>query len=253
MQKENATQFLCNYTASLRQNVAFFFAADAALAANNRGTRTMIKAVIAALAVSAMALCATSAMSAETSAAAKAAACMGCHGADGNSPADMWPKLAGQLPEYIAKQLQDFKAGRRKNEQMSPMAQALAEADIPEVAAYFSQQKVKPASGKQELLAAGERLYFKGKGRPDVVAACVGCHGQSGAGRNDWKETMQNPPVILAPAIGSQHPAYVAKQLLAYKSGERSNDPAKIMRDITARMSNEEILAVAEYVGTLKR
>lgn len=183
----------------------------------------------------------------------KAAVCIGCHGPDGNSPADTWPKLAGQLPEYLTRQLHDFKAGRRKNEQMSPMAQPLTDPDIAELAAFFSKQQVRSGEGKKELLASGEQLFLKGKGRPDVVAACVGCHGQNGGGRSDWSETMKIPPVILAPAIGGQHPAYVTKQLLAYKSGERSNDPAQIMRNIASRMSDDEIRAVSEYVATLKR
>ncbi|MCX7180291.1 MAG: cytochrome c, partial [Proteobacteria bacterium] len=89
----------------------------------------------------------------------KAAACMGCHGPDGNSLADMWPKLAGQMPEYIVKQLQDFKAGNRKNEQMSPMAQPLAEQDMADLAAFFAGQKVKSGEGKKELLAQGEKLF----------------------------------------------------------------------------------------------
>ena len=216
----------------------------------------MRKVVIAALAAGSVLLSSAYAAVPETQAAsvpAKAAACMGCHGPDGNSPADTWPKLAGQLPEYIQKQLHDFKAGLRKNEQMSPMAQPLADPDIAELAAYFSKQTVRPGEGKKELLAAGEQIFNKGKGRPNVVAACIGCHGQTGGGRADWKETMKTLPAFLAPAIGGQHAAYLAKQLLAYKSGERTNDPARIMRDIAGRMSDDEIHAVSEYAATLKR
>ena len=189
----------------------------------------------------------------------KAAACIGCHGADGNSmalppPSDPWPKLAGQLPEYITKQLQDFKAGRRSNVQMSPQAQAVSEADIPDIAAYFAQQKVKPNDeGNKELLAAGEKLFYKGKGRPEVVAACVGCHGLGGIGNRDWKKLMANPPAILAPAIGSQHASYLVKQLKAYKDGSRSNDAAHVMRNITARLSDQDIEAVAVFVASLNR
>ncbi len=183
----------------------------------------------------------------------KAAVCVGCHGPDGNSPADMWPKLAGQLPEYITKQLRDFRSGKRTNEQMSPMAKPLSDQDIADLAAYFSKQAVKPAEAKKELLANGEKLYTKGKGRPDIIAGCIGCHGQTGGGKADWKETMKVPPTILAPAIGSQHPAYIAKQLAAYKSGARTNDEAGLMRQIASRMTNDEIAAVAEYAATLTR
>lgn len=181
----------------------------------------------------------------------KAAACMGCHGPDGNSPADMWPKLAGQMPEYIVKQLRDFKAGHRQNEQMSPMAQPLAEQDMADLAAYFSGQKVKPGEGKKELLAQGEKLFNKGRPQPGVVIACVGCHGLGGSGNRNWSKAFSNIPTVLAPAIGGQHPAYVAKQLKAFRDKERSNDVASTMRNIAARLDDKEIAAVAEYVATL--
>jgi cytochrome c553 len=187
----------------------------------------------------------------------KAAACVGCHGADGNSvalppPAEPWPKLAGQVPEYIVTQLHDFKSGRRSNEQMSPMAQSVSEADIADIAAYFAVQKVKPNEAEaSESLAAGEKIFFKGKGRPDVVAACVGCHGLGGAGNKNWGKLMANQPAILAPAIGGQHASYLVKQLKDYKNGKRTNDRGQVMRNIAARMSNQEIEAVAVYVATL--
>ncbi|GAB4169275.1 MAG: c-type cytochrome [Rhodocyclaceae bacterium] len=184
---------------------------------------------------------------------AKAAVCAGCHGLDGNSPAETWPKIAGQLPEYIMKQLHDFKAGLRKNEQMSPMAQPLSEQDIQDVAAYFSSQRAAPGEGRKELLATGEKIYLKGKGRPSVVIACVGCHGPRGEGKSDWARTLKLPPTTLAPALGSQHPGYVATQLRAFRSGARSNDTGKVMRNITSRMSDADIDAVAAYVVTLKR
>ena len=185
---------------------------------------------------------------------AKAAACMACHGPDGNSLADMWPKLAGQLPQYLGRQLHDFKAGRRKNEQMSPMAQPLTDQDIEDLAAFFSQQKAtRIASTKKDLLALGEKIYLKGKGRPQVVPACTGCHGMGGAGNSEWATLMKVPPTTLAPALGGQHPAYAASQLKAYKSGARNNDEAHVMRDVAGRLTDGEIVAVAEYVATLAR
>lgn len=184
----------------------------------------------------------------------KAAVCMGCHGPDGNSPADMWPKIAGQLPQYISKQLQDFKSGRRKNEQMSPMAQPLGDQDIDDLAAFFSAQKASKLEAKQrELLAEGEKIYMKGKGRPDVVPACLGCHGPSGSGKNDWSATMSRPPTMLAPAIGGQHPAYVVNQLKAYNVRSRTNDEAHVMRDIAGRLTDNDMVAVAQYIATLAR
>ncbi|CAB1370652.1 c-type cytochrome [Denitratisoma oestradiolicum] len=184
----------------------------------------------------------------------KAAACMGCHGPDGNSMLETWPKLAGQLPEYIATQLQAFKSGKRDNEQMTPQARLVAEVDIPDLAAYFASQKVKPtAAAKPALLAQGERIFTQGKGRPTVVAACMGCHGQDGAGNHNWGGTMTLPPTVLAPAIGGQHAAYLVAQLKAYKTGKRATDTASVMRDVASRLEEGDILAVAEYASTLKR
>lgn len=184
----------------------------------------------------------------------KAAACMGCHGADGNSPADMWPKLAGQVPEYIAKQLHDFKEGRRSNDQMSPMAQSLSDQDVQDLATFFAAQQANPVPAQQDKLAEGEKIYLKGSGRADaLVTACVGCHGQRGEGSRNWSGIYSSAPTVLAPAIGSQHAAYVANQLKAYKGGARSNDVGHVMRNIAGRMSDAQIEAVAAYASTLLR
>lgn len=190
---------------------------------------------------------------------AKAAVCMACHGADGNSvalppPADPWPKLAGQLPDYIVKQVHDFKAGRRKNEQMSPQAQAVAETDLADIAAFFGKQQVTANEAtNKESLPLGEKLFLKGKGRPSVVPACVGCHGPAGVGNRDWSKVMSRAPTVLAPAIGGQHASYLIKQIKAYKDGSRANDEAKVMRDIAGRLDDSDIVAVAEYLSTRSR
>lgn len=187
---------------------------------------------------------------------AKAAVCTACHGPDGNSialppPADPWPKLAGQLPEYIVKQVHDFKAGKRKNEQMTPQAQAVAETDLADIAAFFAKQKPKAEEAtNQEILAAGEKLFRKGKGRPNVVPGCIGCHGPDGIGNRDWNKLMVRVPAVLAPSLGGQHASYLVKQLKAYKDGSRANDEARVMRDIAARLDDNEIAAVAEYLST---
>ncbi len=190
---------------------------------------------------------------------AKSAACGGCHGPDGNTPPEMYaaikaPKLAGQVPEYIVKSLHDFKAARRSNEVMSPQAQAVAENDMADIAAWFGSQKVRPNPAQdKDLLAQGEKIFMKGIGRPDVVAACIGCHAPNGVGTRDWAQVMSKVPAVLAPAVGGQHAGYISDQLKAYKSGKRATDPAKVMRDIAGRMSEKDIAAVAEYIATLGR
>lgn len=183
----------------------------------------------------------------------KAAACMACHGPDGNSLADMWPKLAGQLPDYIVKQLKDFKAGKRVNEQMSPQAANVAESDMPDIAAWFAAQTIKPGDSDPSLRAKGEQIYLKGKGRPVPVTACVGCHGPAGAGNKNWNKTWSNLPAVLAPGIGGQHAAYVDSQLRAYRDGSRSNDPARVMRNIAHGLDDGEIKALAAYIAGLSR
>lgn len=183
----------------------------------------------------------------------KVAVCVACHGPDGNSLADMWPKLAGQSPDYIIKQLKDFKAARRADEQMSPQVANLAENDMPDIAAYFASQTIKSGEADKAWRAKGEQLYLKGKGRPVPATACVGCHGPAGAGNRDWNKTWSQIPVVLAPAIGGQHAAYLEKQLKAYRAGTRSNDPARVMRDIARGLSDEEIKALSSYVAGLRR
>lgn len=180
---------------------------------------------------------------------ARAAACGACHGADGNSVAPEWPKLAGQVPQYLIKQLQDFKAGRRSDPTMEPMAQSLSGQDIEDLAAYFSAQKVQAGAGSAPAL--GREIYEKGRHRPKVLA-CVGCHGMAGAGNRDWGKTMAVAPTMLAPALAGQQAGYVLKQLNAYKRGERGNDVGGVMRDIAAQLTEAEMAAVAEYAATLR-
>ncbi|MCL4680665.1 MAG: cytochrome c4 [Rhodocyclaceae bacterium] len=183
---------------------------------------------------------------------AKAAVCGACHGVDGNSVNPEWPSLAGQLPEYIVKQLHDFKANRRNNELMSPMAQPLGKEDIEDLAAFFATQQPKVGEAKAELKARGEQIYRKGKHRP-AVTACIGCHGPGGEGNREWGKSLAAPPAVLAPALGGQQAAYVAKQLQDYKKKTRANDVGRVMRDIASRLSDEDIAAVAEYITSLKR
>ncbi|HHJ13748.1 MAG TPA: cytochrome c4 [Gammaproteobacteria bacterium] len=172
---------------------------------------------------------------------AKAAACAGCHGADGNSVNPIWPKLAGQHAKYIEKQLKDFKAGEtRKDATMAGMVAALGEQDMADIAAYFSGQKRTPGSADESQVELGEKIY-RGGNPTTGVAACIGCHSPTGSGN----------PAANFPSISGQHAAYVEKQLKDFASGARKNDAGKMMRNIAARMTEEEIKAVASYVQGL--
>lgn len=171
---------------------------------------------------------------------AKAAACAGCHGADGNGGADpVWPRLAGQDADYIAKQLADFKSGARKDPIMAGMAAPLSPQDMKDIGAYYASLKPKAGAARNaELAKLGEKLYRGGNAKTGV-SACMSCHGPSGHGI---------PPRF--PRVSAQSTAYTEKQMLAFKSGARTND-GDIMTRIAFRMSEHEIKAVADYMAGL--
>lgn len=167
--------------------------------------------------------------------------CAACHGADGNSAIPANPSLAGQHPEYIAKQLRNFKSGERKNPIMQGMAAPLSDEDMANVAAYFAQQKPRLGTAQDAKLATtGQKLYRAGNGKSSV-AACAGCHSPTGAG-------------IPAqyPRLKGQHAEYTVAQLKAFRAGERANDAGSMMRTIAGRMTDAEMSAVAEYIAGLK-
>jgi hypothetical protein len=167
--------------------------------------------------------------------------CSACHATDGNSATPANPVLAGQHAEYTAKQLANFKSGERKNPVMLGMASTLSPDDMKKVGEYFQQQKPKMRSAKNpELVKIGQQIY-RGGIMAKGVAACTSCHGPNGGG-------------IPAqyPRVAGQHAEYTTAQLNAFRSGERANDPNKMMRTIAAKLSDTEIKAVAEYIAGLR-
>ena len=171
----------------------------------------------------------------------KAAVCAACHGADGNSPSDAYPKLAGQGEAYLLKQLMNFKSGERENAFMAPMVAPLSEQDMADLAAYFASQKILPGATPEEFIELGQKIY-RGGNKESGVPACMACHGPNGSGM----------PAAKWPALSGQYSAYVEAQLNMFASGERNNDPSGMMRDIASRMTAEEIKAVSAYVSGLK-
>lgn len=171
--------------------------------------------------------------------------CAACHAADGNSQIAANPKLAGQIPEYLYKQLTDFKpaAGKkaeRDNPVMAGMVASLSPDDMRNLAVYFADQKAKPGATKgKDLIALGQRLY-RGGLASEGVAACASCHGPSGAGMP-----------AQYPRLSGQHAEYVSAQLKAFRSGARANDVNATMRGVAARLTDREIDAVAEYIAGL--
>jgi len=172
---------------------------------------------------------------------AKAAMCASCHGADGNSVNPDWPKLAGQHANYLVKQLEDFKKGtERSNPLMAGMVASLTKTDMENLAAYFSTQKSTYGKADPALVDLGEKIY-RGGNKTTGVPACMACHGPNGAGN----------PQANFPALSGQHAKYVATQLKAFRDGQRSNDAGAMMRNIAAKMTDQEIEAVASYVQGL--
>lgn len=171
----------------------------------------------------------------------KAQACAGCHGADGNSPTGQFPNLAGQHASYIVKQLEDFKAGKtRRNEVMAPIVANLSHQDMEDLAAYFAAQTPAGGSAEEQYVERGAQIY-RGGDPENNVAACMACHSPRGAGN----------PMAAYPRLAGQHAEYTVKQLQAFRSTERSNDPNAMMRTVTHFMSEEEMKAVAEYISGL--
>ena len=172
--------------------------------------------------------------------------CAACHAADGNSQIAVNPKLAGQIPEYLHKQLMNFKpAGGKKAERSNPvmagMVGNLSSEDMRNLAAYFAGQTAKPGAAKsKDLVALGQKIYRGGLAAKGV-AACSSCHGPNGAGMPSQY-----------PRVSGQHAEYVEAQLKAFRSGERANDPNASMRTVADKLSDREIQAVADYVAGLR-
>jgi len=172
--------------------------------------------------------------------------CAACHAADGNSTAAANPKIAGQFPEYLHKQLADFKAqgGKkpaRESAIMMGMVANLSDADMKGLAAFYAGQKLKPAAATDKNLAVLGQKLWRGGNPANGVPACAGCHGPAGAGMP-----------AQYPRLAGQYAEYVAAQLKLFKEGGRANDPNGMMRGVTARMTDREIRAVAEYAAGLR-
>ena len=167
------------------------------------------------------------------------AVCAACHGADGNSGTPANPKLAQQHPEYLIKQLQEFKSGKRANAVMSGMAATLSGDDMKNIAYWLSSKTAKAGFAKdKELVALGERIY-RGGIADRQIAACSGCHSPNGAG-------------IPAqyPRMSGQHADYTVAQLTGFRDGVRKN--ALQMTQVAAKLNDREIKAVSDYIAGLR-
>ena len=176
----------------------------------------------------------------------KSAACIACHGADGNSPVPMYPKLAGQSAQYIAKQLADFKLASttggkegRNDPIMSGMVMGLSEQDMADIAAYFSSNAI--SAGNGSAYDAGHKLYFGGDAERGI-SACVACHSADGKG-------MANASF---PAVAGQNVDYLKGQLEKFRSGARANDNGGMMQAIAIKLSDKDNAALTQYMSSIK-
>lgn len=165
--------------------------------------------------------------------------CAACHAADGNSGTPANPKLAQQHPEYLVKQLQEFKSGKRNNAIMSGFAGTLSDQDMKDISYWLASKKAKPgAATDKTLVQLGERIY-RGGIADRQVPACAGCHSPNGAGIPSQY-----------PRLSGQHADYSASQLTAFRDGIRKNSLQ--MSQIAAKMNDREIKAVSDYIAGLR-
>ena len=165
--------------------------------------------------------------------------CAACHTADGSRGLPANPILQGQIPEYLVKQLHEFKSGKRDNAIMKGMASTLSDADIRNVAAFYASKQAKPGFAKnKELVLLGERIY-RGGIADRQVPACAGCHTPDGAGIPSQY-----------PRLSGQHGDYSEAQLVAFRGGVRNNSVE--MTGVAAKMNDREIKAVADYIAGLR-
>jgi cytochrome c553 len=168
-----------------------------------------------------------------------AAVCAACHGADGNSAIPANPKLAQQHPEYLVKQLTEFKSGKRNNAIMKGFASTLSDEDMKNISFWLASKKATPGFAKdKELVALGERIY-RGGIADRQIPACAGCHSPNGAG-------------IPAqyPRLSGQHADYSTAQLTAFRDGIRLNNLQ--MTQVAAKLNDREIKAVSDYIAGLR-
>ncbi|ELX13161.1 cytochrome c domain-containing protein [Janthinobacterium sp. HH01] len=179
--------------------------------------------------------------------------CLECHGGSGEGQGfsvgtdGKFAKLGGQYPEYIIKQIQDFRSGKRKHEFMKMMATGISDADLADIAAYFAtlppmQAAAKSAQAHQQAtapLSHAQQLYAQGD-PARKLPACTSCHGESGKGTAG-----------VGPVIGGQGQRYLEQQLHDWRSGSRSNSAGGVMNQFAAPLSDAEIEALARYVSEM--
>ena len=174
---------------------------------------------------------------------AKSAVCAACHGLDGNSVVPNWPKIAGQHEDYLVRHIQLIKSGARMVPEMAAITPGLSEQDIEDISAFFASQVNNGGVADENKVELGERIYRAGNAESGVPA-CMACHGPAGEGN----------PLAGYPALAGQHSVYTAKALTRFRAGENWGEKdaqSQVMNGSAARLTDEEIEAVASYVQGL--
>lgn len=165
--------------------------------------------------------------------------CFLCHGMEGESLSPVFPRLAGQNAEYLARQLADFKNGKRKSETMKPQSEELTTAEMKALGAFFEKKKASSHTPEdKEIVPVGRYIFTKGNSYSGLPS-CASCHGPNGLGTTQL------------PRLAGQHPRYIEDQLKQFNKRERTNDNA-VMHTIASKLTELETHAVAEYISTLE-
>ncbi|WP_169801019.1 c-type cytochrome [Novosphingobium naphthalenivorans] len=172
--------------------------------------------------------------------------CASCHGPDGNGASPQIPKLAGQRPDYLYAQLMAFRTGERKQAVMSAIAAPLTDAEIDDLAKYYSSEAREPDVPNDAGLAArGEHVYYSSAA---PMSGCASCHDNSiRGGMMGMGGMMGSSSSATAPLLNGQHAAYLLAQLDNFASGQR---PSTVMGRIAASLSEGDRRAVADYLSS---
>lgn len=171
----------------------------------------------------------------------KVATCAACHGQDGNSMVGLWPSLAGQNVNYLVRQLQHIKSGKRPITEMIGSLDNFAQEDLEDIAAFYASQNNAIGQAAPDKVELGRKLYYSGS-LEKGVPACTACHSPKGKG---------NSPAGY-PLLSGQQSDYIAKALKNYRTGERNNDESsQMMMAIAYKLDDVEIDALSSFINGL--
>ena len=180
---------------------------------------------------------------AQDNVAATVAVCLPCHGPDSDAVPSTpgvppFPKLDGQHPEYLVKQLREFKSGKRKNDLMAPILAKLSGKQFSALASHFASQTPTARPGGDAQLAERGRALYESGNPEKGIPGCVGCHLPNAVGAPRY------------PRLARQRQSYIVQQLTNFKTGARTNDRAHVMRSIAEKLTEQDMRAVAEYLAS---